>query len=538
MTDPRRTAQEPLGTPILQACLPDNTPARGGDYPDYPTPAIPSARSLCAYAARTYGDAHAFERSLEHAGETFFKKASERADSVTYRQLNDAVSRAAERLAPLENASVILRCSDPYLFAIGYLACAVLSISAAIVPVRGTVAAGVAGLSPCAELDGRALAGLIADSPGAPAPDAHTVGASRDAVLRIADSIGSDSPLVVMQSSGTTAQPKAIVLTQAGIWANMLAGLQKYTFSLHARYVSVIPVTHAFGLTCDLLAPLATGGTICIPSDPHAAFAELAGFAPTALDVPPLFADRLLSLANAHGETIGERRAYLDRITGGSLEKMLCGGAGLTASTCEGMRALGIEAYGCYGLTECSPCVTVNRDRWSKDGSCGIALSCNRIAVSDDGEILVRGENVTYGYLQKDGSVKGNPRSAGADREPGWLHTGDLGRIDRDGFLWTLGRVDDLLILPDGTKLAPEPVERALASSDVIEEARVFVADGRIGVRLRVPDPADASQRSRARRIARSIDLGEGRTIADVEFADAPLARTPTGKLVRPHGSA
>ncbi len=558
------------------------------EYPDYPTPDVGSIEGLAPFAARAYGDASAFERP---GGAT-----------VTYRQLAVAVDRVARLLAPLGGATVALRVADPCQFAVAFLACARAGCDVVALAPGQRAARGVAALHPAATLDEAGVARAVRDLPGALVPhsalaamgaegsdgraglggeDARDVpGRAGGAPAGCACAAGrAGGGRVVLQSSGTTGEPKAVVLSRAGIHVDMLAGLRKYEFARGARYVSVIPVTHAFGLTCDLLAPLATGGTVCIPRDPRAALAELVGFSPTALNVPPAVAEALLRMARASAGTGGTAREALSALTGGCLRKMLCGGAGLARQTCAGLRELGVEAFGCYGLTECGPCVCVNRDHLHKDGSCGVALGCNEVRVSptdgapDDptgaatgaacdggrrlpgkpGEILVRGENVALGTLGPRGELVPLP----GVREGGWLRTGDRGSLDRDGFLWTLGRVDDLIVLPDGTKLDPEPVERELARCPLIGDAMVFRRGDGLCARLYVPDPSDAA---RAEAFARHLgvdgaarsalgaqDAGDagapgavgtalpGHAIASVELCDRPLRRTATGKLVRPH---
>ncbi|MEE8716877.1 MAG: AMP-binding protein [Coriobacteriales bacterium] len=563
------------------------------EYPDYPTPDVGSIEGLAPFAARAYGDASAFERPSGAA--------------VTYRQLAGAVDHVAWLLAPLGGATVALRVADPCLFAVAFLACARAGCDVVALAPGQRAARGVEALRPAATLDEAGVARAVRDLPGAlvPPPALAAMGAegsdgraglggedARDVPGRTGDAPAgcacaagrAGGGRVVLQSSGTTGEPKAVVLSRAGIHADMLAGLRKYEFARGARYVSVIPVTHAFGLTCDLLAPLATGGTVCVPRDPRAALAELAGFSPTALNVPPAVAEALLRMARASAGTGGTAREALRALAGGRLRKMLCGGAGLARQTCAGLRELGVEAFGCYGLTECGPCVCVNRDRLHKDGSCGVALGCNEVRVSptggapDDpvadaatgaardggrrppgrpGEILVRGENVALGTLGPRGELVPLP----GVREGGWLRTGDRGSLDRDGFLWTLGRVDDLIVMPDGTKLDPEPVERELARCPLIGDAMVFRRGDGLCARLYVPDPSDAaSAEAFARHLgvdgaarsalgAQDADDADapaagvpahggalpGHVIASVELCDRPLRRTATGKLVRQH---
>lgn len=214
-----------------------------------------------------------------------------------------------------------------------------------------------------------------------------------------------------------------------------------------------------------------------------------------------------------------------------SLAKMLCGGAGLAAATTRRLRAHGVEAFGCYGLTECSPCVSVNRDGWHKDGSCGVPLRCNEVRVSENGEVLVRGTNVMAGYLGAPGLT-----TQRIDAQS-WLHTGDLGRVDEDGFLYVDGRLDDVIVLADGTKVAPEVLERALEAHPAVRQALVYGADdpGRavLACKLSLAKDANAADEKDAAAFARSLVAPGGSRIEHVCVTHEALPANAAGKLLR-----
>ena len=322
-------------------------------------------------------------------------------------------------------------------------------------------------------------------------------------------------------SSGTSGDPKVVMLTEAGLLADLAAGLELYEFARGGRYAKLLPYTHAFGLVCDLLAPLVTGGTIAVPHASATFVAELPHMAPSALNLPPRAAAILADLLDAGTYKLP------------SLRKILCGGAGLAASVTQRLRAHGIEAFGCYGLTECSPCVSVNRDSWHKDGSCGVALRCNEIRTGEGGEVLVRGANVMAGYL---GRPELTARRIDSD---GWLHTGDVGHIDKDGFLFVDGRLDDMIVLADGTMVAPEVLERALGANLTIAQTLVYgMPDKRSGqvvlaCKLVLRDGADDAAERAAIDFARSVQTPDGARIEYVEVSCKPLPLSPTGKLLR-----
>ena len=435
-----------------------------GPYPLYDAPRFASFAELVAYIGETWGDSIAFETADEQA--------------VSYHEL---VERIARERMEMDDAGkghfVEVLDADPVQFAARYLA--VVSSGRCAVLCRLT------------EEQKAQLAGVP------------------DGVCTLAG------------SSGTSGDPKAVMLTEAGLLADLTAGLELYEFARGGRYAKLLPYTHAFGLVCDLLAPLATGGTIALPHASTTFVAELPHMAPTALNLPPRAAAMLADLLDAGSYKLP------------SLHKILCGGAGLAASVTQRMRAHGIEAFGCYGLTECSPCVSVNRDSWHKDGSCGVALRCNEVRVGDDGEVLVRGANVMAGYL-------GKPELTAARVDlDGWLRTGDVGHIDSDGFLFVDGRLDDMIVLADGTMVAPEVLERALGAHPAIAQALVYgMPDKRSGqvvlaCRLVLRDGVGCDGERAAIDFARSVQTPDGTRIEHVEVSCEPLPVSPAGKLLR-----
>ena len=432
--------------------------AFGEPYPLYDAPRFASFAELVAYIGAAWGGSIAFEPAIEQ--------------TVSYRELAKRIERERMEMDGAgEGRFVGVSDANPVQFAARYLAvvssgrCAVLCRLAEEQKVR------------------------LTDVP--------------------------ENVCTLAASSGTSGDPKVVMLTEAGLLADLTAGLELYEFARGGRYAKLLPYTHAFGLVCDLLAPLVTGGTIAVPHASATFVAELPHMAPTALNLPPRAAAILADLLDAGTYKLP------------SLRKILCGGAGLAASVTQRMRVHGIEAFGCYGLTECSPCVSVNRDGWHKDGSCGVALRCNAMRTSERGEVLVRGANVMAGYL---GRPELTARRVDSD---GWLHTGDVGHIDKDGFLFVDGRLDDVIVLADGTMVAPEVLARTLEDHPAIAQAFVYgTPDRRCGqtvlaCKLVLREGLSCGDRRDAVDFAQSVQTPEGTRI------EQPLPRNAAGKLLR-----
>ena len=327
-----------------------------------------------------------------------------------------------------------------------------------------------------------------------------------------------DAVCTILHSSGTSSAPKGIMLSQKNICSDVVSGLQKYSMKKGDRFINLIPYYHAFGIVCDLLGPLLVGASIYILDNKKLFLAEMPRIKPTILNVPPVIAETLLKLIKNNGHT--------DVFTGGCLRKILCGGAGLKATIAKELREFGVFAYGCYGLSECSPCVAVNRDDYYKDGSAGVPLNCNAITIAEDGEILVSGTNIMLGYYN-------DPEATSKVIVNGILHTGDLGHIDEDGFLFVTGRKSNLIVFSDGTKCCPETLEEQIVVETPAEEALIYKSDksdrATLSAKIYIPD--DSIKVIVEKFIKESITTYKFDTI---EFTLEPLPKNATGKIRRP----
>jgi len=156
---------------------------------------------------------------------------------------------------------------------------------------------------------------------------------------------------------------------------------------------------------------------------------------------------------------------------GGNLEYIICGGAPLDAKYVKVFRSWGINILNGYGITECAPVVSVNRNFHWCDGSVGQVLDGCSVKIADDGEILVKGDNVMLGYYKDEVSTNSVLRD-------GWYCTGDLGHINQDGFLFITGRKKNLIILSNGENVSPEEIEEQLLQDEAVAEVVVYGKSG------------------------------------------------------------
>lgn len=265
-----------------------------------------------------------------------------------------------------------------------------------------------------------------------------------------------EEPAVLVWTSGTTGAPRGVLLSEANLAyvvgeASVVQGTGPDT-----RWLSVLPPNHLLELCCGLLPGLAAGSTTfvarsIVPSELCALIAECRA---THMVVVPL----VLRLLRRHLELAGDL---------GPLRTIYCGGAPLDPELGTFFERLGVAVYPGYGLTEASPVVSMNSPAGNRPGSVGRPLPGTAVRIGDDDEILVRGPGVMLGYWEDDAATR-EAVDAG-----GWLHTGDLGRLDDDGYLWVTGRAKSLIVLDSGKKVQPEEVETVLARGGSFAEVCV-----------------------------------------------------------------
>jgi len=456
------------------------------DYPDYPVYRVSNLLELLRSSVQIYGSHTAFRKMNEE---------------VNYQQLETAVLCIAGSLAQYRDRFFLIQTENPFLFAAGYLAIVLTGNIAVLMnkchcPDETKVPPIEFALTD--EEIRRRLSFSPISYDRLPCPNEEKV-------------------CTIVYSSGTASASKGIMLSQKNLCCNVVSGLEKYRFSPDDRLIQLLPYHHAFGLVCDLLAPLLSGTTICIPDSKAQVLSQMALFQPTMLNAPPAVAEALLSLVNRIGNA--------KTITGGQLRKILCGGAGLRGGITDALLQCGIKALGCYGVSECSPCVSVNRDDYYKPGSAGILLNCNEVRIAEDGEIVICGDNVMIGYyddLERTNQVIMN----------GEYHTGDLGYLDEDGFLYVTGRKSNLIVFDDGTKCLPETLEKRILEHAAVQEAVVFAKKIKGGLRLcsLVYVPEVQMQGDVKQHI---LSIPTYQPFFSIEFVQEPLPKTVTGKLRR-----
>ena len=324
------------------------------------------------------------------------------------------------------------------------------------------------------------------------------IGEGKDEELKISER-STDELAVMLFTSGTTGTSKCVMLCERNIWSTVNSACQTVEFSKDDVIVSVLPLHHTYELAV-MLAALVYGMQVGINDSLRHIMKNFAEFKPTGLVLVPLFINTMYSKIIDNAKKSGKykllmnmmkvsnalrhvgidlRRVLFKQVLGafgGNINKIVSGGAPLNPEMMRQFDGFGITIAEGYGITECSPLISVNPYYALKSGSVGPAVPSCTVRIDargkndkgfDEGEIQVKGKNVMLGYY------KNEEENAKAFTDDGWYRTGDIGYMDEDGYIFITGRLKSVIVLENGKNVFPEEIEEYLEKIEGIEEVVV-----------------------------------------------------------------
>lgn len=317
--------------------------------------------------------------------------------------------------------------------------------------------------------------------------------------------IDPDQMATLLFTSGTTGMAKGVMMSQRNIAANCVNMSKYFKIPDPGIVLSILPIHHAYEMTCDIWTTFYQGKTIAICQGLRYIQKNMAEVKANVLLGVPLVFEKMYKGMWKQAESRGEaeklrnaidlsrklklynnksicRRMFkaIHQSFGGAMEKFVAGGAAIDPKVIEDFEAMGFTMIQGYGMTENGPIVCVNQDRYSKAASVGkpVPKTEVRIINSDEdgiGEVICKGPSVMLGYYE-------NQEATDEVLRNGWLHTGDLGYMDEEGFVYLTGRKKTVIVTKGGKNIFPEELETVLMEDEHIQEVLVHgVDDGRVG---------------------------------------------------------
>ncbi len=310
-------------------------------------------------------------------------------------------------------------------------------------------------------------------------------------------------PACIIYTSGTQGNPKGVILSHGGILSNCEGGyeLLKPILERETRFLTWLPLSHSYEHAVQFIQ-IAVGAKVFYAESIDKLIKNMSECSPHLMTAVPRFYQNLYQKINTNfnkakglkkfliGSTVKlgtkrlrkEKMSFLEKLInfiveklvrvkikkqfGGSLKTFVSGGGALDTEVGTFLNAIGLPTLQGYGLTETSPVVSCNPINDIRIETVGLPFKCNEVKIAQDGEILVRGENVMLGYWNNEIETKKVLKN-------GWLHTGDIGEFEKN-YLKITDRKKDILITPGGDNISPVKIENILTSLEIIDQAIVF----------------------------------------------------------------
>ena len=301
---------------------------------------------------------------------------------------------------------------------------------------------------------------------------------------------------IMLFTSGTTSLSKAVMLTHNNLCSNLFDICSVIKLIDNERFLSFLPLHHTFECTAGFIFPIATGSSIAFCDGIKYIAQNIKEYGITGMVSVPILFENIYKKVMKGIEKKGKTEAVQKGIKiskiflkcgidirkkvfkdihanfGGKLRIFVSGGAALDPEVHQGFNDLGILTYQGYGLTESSPVIAVEDDKFRRKGSIGKAFPSLEVKIDNPdehgvGELLAKGPSIMMGYYNNEKATKDTIKD-------GWLYTGDLAKIDKDGYIFISGRKKFVIVLKNGKNIYPEELEMLINKIDGIEESMVY----------------------------------------------------------------
>lgn len=371
-----------------------------------------------------------------------------------------------------------------------------------------------------------------------------------------------DDLAIISYTSGSTGNPKGVMLPYRSIWSNNVYSRTMFPLTKDRECISLLPLAHMFGMAFEFMFPVTVGCHITfltkIPS-PQVIIKAFGELKPFMIILVPLIIEKivqkkifpvlntpkmqlLLKIPGLNRIIYAKIRKQLSKAFGGGFYEVIFGGAALAKDVEDLLRKTHFRFTSGYGMTECGPLITYADWKTYVSGACGRCIDRMAIDIlSDDpenvpGEIIIKGMNVMDGYYK-------NPEAtAEAIDKDGWLHTGDLGTMDRKGNLFIRGRKKNMLLGANGQNIYPEEIEDIISRQELIDECVLVQREQKLVSLIYASDETLKTKNITRRDFEASLDdirnninqaLPKYAQISRLEIHDCEFEKTPKKNIKR-----
>ncbi len=362
-----------------------------------------------------------------------------------------------------------------------------------------------------------------------------------------------DTLASIVYTSGTTGKSKGVMLTHGNFASDAIGACRNVT--VFGTSILLLPLHHTFGLVAAVFSEMMYGYPIYINNSFKRLLQDFQKAKPQNFFAVPLIVETLyktiwstaqkqekqkqlktvLKISNTLRKIKIDLRPLLFKSViaafGGNLETIMCGGAPLNSELVKAFEDFGITVLNGYGITECSPVVAVNRNKFNIIGSVGLPLNCNEVKIADDGEILVKGSNVMQGYWNNEKETKK------AFTSDGYFKTGDIGFIDKFGALHITGRIKNLIILSNGENIPAEAIESEIYKIPYVKEVICYGKNNLIVAEVFLNEETENAKElihSDIKDLNKNLPIT--RNIGEIIIRETEFEKTTTKKIKRTQG--
>lgn len=343
-----------------------------------------------------------------------------------------------------------------------------------------------------------------------------------------AEGLTKETPAAIVFSGGTTGMPKGALLSHGALLRGAYNGTLGFDNAFHHKYMLLIPFTHVFGLVRNLLTPIQTGSCVYLIAGMKEIFTEMPSVKPTTLVLVPALADLMLKIARSRG--MGA--------LGGNLQYIIAGGAPVNPATSTSFVQMGVRFCPGYGLTETANLVSGNADVENHPTSVGMPYEGQDLKIVN-GELWIKGDHLFSGYY-------GDEEKTAAAMEDGYFKTGDLARLDEEGFLYIVGRAKNIILTDNGENVSPEELEAKVNLLPLVRDCLAYQDVNERGAQIIVmevlPD-MDIAKAMQVENVVEALRPAIDKINAEmpsymqwnkVIFREEDFPRSPAMKIIRP----